>query len=154
MPIRPISGRRHPVAIGAVGDIKTTLEALLPRLEQHEDGSFLASHVERHQKDVASAKAETVSGPDSAISGTYLTKIINKHAAEDALFAADDGTRGGLDASSHRHRRQTPNLCQLAPRHDGGRDAIGARTAEVPARPPGDLLWQAMAGSPCCSAIC
>jgi pyruvate dehydrogenase (quinone) len=33
-----------------------------------------------------------VSGPDSAISGTYLTKIINKHAAEDALFSADDGT--------------------------------------------------------------
>src|SRR5438067_6690792 len=28
----------------------------------------------------------------TAISGTYLTKIINKHAAEDALFAADDGT--------------------------------------------------------------
>ena len=29
-------GRRHPVTIGAVGDIKATLEALLPRLEQHE----------------------------------------------------------------------------------------------------------------------
>jgi pyruvate dehydrogenase (quinone) len=85
-------GRRHPVAIGAVGDIKTTLQALLPRLKQHEDGSFLARHVERHRKDLASAKAESVSGPDSAISGTYLTKIINKHAAEDALFAADDGT--------------------------------------------------------------
>ncbi len=41
---------------------------------------------------MASAKAEAVSGPDAAISGTYLTKIINKHAAEDALFAADDGT--------------------------------------------------------------
>ena len=49
-------------------------------------------HVERFQQDLASAKAETVSGPDAAISGTYLTKIINKHAAEDALFAADDGT--------------------------------------------------------------
>ena len=63
-------GRRHPVAIGAVGDIKTTLEALLPRLDQHEDGLFLATHVERHQADAASAKAETVSGPDAAISGT------------------------------------------------------------------------------------
>ena len=85
-------GRRHPVTIGAVGNIKASLEALLPRLEQHEDGSFLAGHVERHQKDLAVAKAETVSSPDSAISGTYLTKIINKHAAENALFAADDGT--------------------------------------------------------------
>jgi pyruvate dehydrogenase (quinone) len=85
-------GRRHPVTIGAVGNIKTTLEALLPRLEQHEDRAFLAAHVKRFQKDEAAAKAETVSGPDSAISGTYLTKIINKRAAEDALFAADDGT--------------------------------------------------------------
>jgi pyruvate dehydrogenase (quinone) len=84
-------GRRHPIAIGAVGDVKTTLEALIPRFEQHDDAAFLAAHVERHQKHVAAAKAETLPGPDSAISGIYLTKIINKHAAEDALFAADDG---------------------------------------------------------------
>jgi pyruvate dehydrogenase (quinone) len=85
-------GRRHPVTIGAVGDTKSTLEALLPRLEQHEDNAFLRDHVERHRKDVETAKAETVSGPDAMISGTYLTKIINKHAADDALFAGDDGT--------------------------------------------------------------
>jgi pyruvate dehydrogenase (quinone) len=85
-------GRRHPVTIGAVGDIKTSLQALLPRLEQHEDNAFLTAHLQRHRKDVEAAKAESVSGPDAAISGTYLTKIINKHAAEDALFAADDGT--------------------------------------------------------------
>ena len=85
-------GRRHPVTIGAVGDIKATLEALLPCLDQHDDDSFLVTHVERFQKDRASAKAETVSGPDSGITGTYLTKIVNKHADADALFAADDGT--------------------------------------------------------------
>ena len=85
-------GRRHPVAIGAVGDIKTTLDALLPRLAQHDDNPFLAAYVERHRNDVETAKAETFSGPDAAISGTYLTKVINKHAADDALFAADDGT--------------------------------------------------------------
>src|SRR3984893_958542 len=87
-------GRRHPVAIGTVGDIKTSLQALLPRLQQHEDNAFLATHLERHRKDVEAAKAEAVSGPDAAISGTYLTKIINKLAAEDALFSADDGNRG------------------------------------------------------------
>jgi pyruvate dehydrogenase (quinone) len=85
-------GRRHPVAIGSVGDIKTTLDALLPRLAQHDDNRFLTAHVERHRKDVDAAKAETFSGPDAAISGTYLTKVINKHAADDGLFAADDGT--------------------------------------------------------------
>ena len=85
-------GRRHPVAIGAVGDIKTTLDALLPRLAEHDDNPFLAAYLERHREDVETAKAETFSGPDAAISGTYLTKVINKHAADDALFAADDGT--------------------------------------------------------------
>ncbi len=82
-------GRRHPVTLGAVGDIK---EALLPLLDQHDDSSFLAKYVERHRKDRAEADAETVSGPDASIPGTYLAKVINKHAAEDALFTVDDGT--------------------------------------------------------------
>ena len=47
---------------------------------------------ERFRKDAESAKAEAVSSPAATISGTYLTKIINKYAAEDALFSADDGT--------------------------------------------------------------
>jgi pyruvate dehydrogenase (quinone) len=85
-------GRRHPVTIGAVGDIKATLEALLPRLRQHGDGKFLTHYAERHRKDRAEADAEDLSGPDATIPGTYLAKIINKRAAEDALFAADDGT--------------------------------------------------------------
>src|SRR5579863_10590744 len=50
-------GRRHPIEIGAVGDVKTTLQALLPRLQQHEDNAFLEGHLQRHQKDVAAAKA-------------------------------------------------------------------------------------------------
>jgi pyruvate dehydrogenase (quinone) len=84
-------GRRHPVAVGVVGSIKPTLEALLSRLKQHEDGSFLAAYVQRHQKQKDADDSESL-GPDAAISGTYLTKLINKHAAADALFAVDDGT--------------------------------------------------------------
>jgi len=84
-------GRRHPVALGVVGNIKETLEALLPRLKQHDDGAFLVSYVKRYIKEQESAKAETAS-PDSTISGSYLTKVINKYAAKDALFTADDGT--------------------------------------------------------------
>jgi pyruvate dehydrogenase (quinone) len=85
-------GRRHPVAVGAIGNIKATLDALLPRLKQHEDGAFLAAYVKRHQTQRDADKAESLSGPDAAISGTYLTKLINKYAAEDAIFACDDGT--------------------------------------------------------------
>src|SRR5580658_5052443 len=85
-------GRRHPVTIGAVGEIKPTLEALLPRLEEHHSEDFLAKYRERRRKDRAAVEAETVSGPDAKIPGTYLAKLINKQAAEDALFSADDGT--------------------------------------------------------------
>jgi pyruvate dehydrogenase (quinone) len=84
-------GHRHPVTLGAVGSIKETLQALLPRLKQHEDGGFLAAHVKRHHKHQESEAAESA-GPDSTIAGTYLTKVINKYAARDALIAADDGT--------------------------------------------------------------
>jgi thiamine pyrophosphate-dependent acetolactate synthase large subunit-like protein len=71
-----------------------------------------------HVQDVASAKAETVSGPDAAISGTYLTKIINK----DALFAADDGTAAvwmlrHIDTGGKRR-----TFARLAPRNDGEGD--------------------------------
>lgn len=87
-------GRRHPVTIGAVGDIMATLEALLPRLAQHDDDGFLRKNLERRRKDRTTADAEIVSGPDAAIPGTYLAKVINRRAAEDALFAIDDGTVG------------------------------------------------------------
>jgi len=85
-------GRRHPVTKGAVGSVKDTLEALLPRLGQHRDDSFLTHYVDRHTKLLAKEAAEAPSGPDALISGTYLTKIINKAADDDAVFVADDGT--------------------------------------------------------------
>jgi pyruvate dehydrogenase (quinone) len=85
-------GRRHPVTIGAVGDVKATLAALLPRLKQHGENSFLAHHLERRQKDQAASVAETAPHPDASIPGSYLAKVINRHAADDALFTVDDGT--------------------------------------------------------------
>lgn len=85
-------GRRHPVTFGAVGDIRPTLEALLPRLQQHDDDRFLSEYQARHRKEIArfeSTYAQPGSGP---ISGHYLTRVINRQAAKDALFVADDGT--------------------------------------------------------------
>ena len=132
-------GRRHPVAIGAVGDVNTTLGALLPRLEQHKDGSFLTIHVDRFQWERASAKTETASGPDSG-HPRYLPDQDHQQIRSRGR-AVRSGRRDtySLDASPHRYRWQTPNLCQLAPRHDGGWYGVRARIAKVPTWPASDL---------------
>ena len=75
------------MTIGAVGEVKTTLDALLPRLAQHDDNPFLTAHVESHRMDVETAQAETFSGPDAAISGTYLTKVIKKQPRSGSIVA-------------------------------------------------------------------
>jgi pyruvate dehydrogenase (quinone) len=46
-------GRRHPVSIGAVGDIAATLDVLLPLVEERGDRSFLDECLERHRLAVA-----------------------------------------------------------------------------------------------------
>ena len=84
-------GRRHPVTIGALGEVKTTLQALLPRLKQHEDAAFAQTHVERHRNDSEKAAAEKPRH-DGIITGTYLAKLVNRLAEPDTIFAADDGT--------------------------------------------------------------
>jgi pyruvate dehydrogenase (quinone) len=85
-------GRRHHVTLGAVGDIKPTLRALLPHLEQKTDVSFQESYVNRYRELMDSWKKHMVPGHDDTIPGSYLTTLISKHAADDALFAGDDGT--------------------------------------------------------------
>jgi pyruvate dehydrogenase (quinone) len=87
-------GQRHPVHLGVVGDIKDTLQALLPRVPQRENSSFRDAYVERHQKALKSQAARSTPGKHGLIYGQYLSSIIDRKAAEDALFAADDGTCG------------------------------------------------------------
>jgi pyruvate dehydrogenase (quinone) len=85
-------GRRHPVTLGVVGSVKDTLQALLPRLPQREDSAFRDTYVERHKKDLEAQTKRAAPGHHGKISGQYLTSIINRLAAADALFAGDDGT--------------------------------------------------------------
>jgi len=85
-------GRRHPVDLGVVGNIKDTLQALLPRLEQRNDSAFRDTYVQRHAKALKAQAERAVPGHNGQISGQYLTSIIDRLAADDALFAGDDGT--------------------------------------------------------------
>jgi pyruvate dehydrogenase (quinone) len=87
-------GRRHPVSLAAVGNIKDTLQALLPRLKQREDSTFLDSYVEKHQKSLAAQASRATPGRHGKVYGQYLASLIDRLADEDALFTADDGTVG------------------------------------------------------------
>jgi pyruvate dehydrogenase (quinone) len=85
-------GRRHPIEIGAVGDIGATLTALLPLLQQHDDASFLDNCVERHQKAIAHLNERATAGDNGTIRPQYLTATIDKYADDDAIFTADGGS--------------------------------------------------------------
>ncbi|CCE10548.1 pyruvate dehydrogenase (pyruvate oxidase), thiamin-dependent, FAD-binding [Bradyrhizobium sp. STM 3843] len=85
-------GRRHPVTMASIGRIKPTLAALLPRLAQRHDSSHHDKYVERYKHMMQERYAKATPVHSDVITGTYLTTLIDRYAAEDALFSADDGT--------------------------------------------------------------
>ena len=85
-------GRRHPITLGAVGDIQATLQALLPQLAQRTDPSFQEKYIKRYAEAMAAARKQLTPGHNDSIPGSYLASIIDKHAPEDALICADDGS--------------------------------------------------------------
>ena len=86
-------GRRTKVDYGFVGDTKTTLRALLPKLAGDRDGKHLEASVEHYQKarkgldDLATENA-----PDRHTHPQYVTRVLDELAAGDAIFSCDVGT--------------------------------------------------------------
>jgi pyruvate dehydrogenase (quinone) len=92
--IRPEAiGRRTSVDIGLVGDVRSTVAAILPRLKKRSDRTFLerakAHYVEARAglDDLARPKAG-----DRRIHAQHLARLIAETADEDAIFTADVGT--------------------------------------------------------------
>jgi len=83
-------GRRHPVDLGLVGDVRPTIEALLPRLTQRADSAFLDDALSR-MRDAMHSEDKHAVAKKSPIHPQYLTSLISKHAASDAVFTADGG---------------------------------------------------------------
>jgi pyruvate dehydrogenase (quinone) len=84
-------GRRHPVDLGVVGDIKATVAALLPRVTERRDPGFHDDCVTRHARAVE-ALDKRATAHEGKIHPQYLAALIDKHAAEDAIFTADVGS--------------------------------------------------------------
>jgi pyruvate dehydrogenase (quinone) len=86
-------GRRTKVDFGFVGDTKTTLRALLPKLEQNQHRQHLKDSLEHYRKarkgldDLASGNSKK-----KPIHPQYVASVLNQLAAEDAVFSCDVGT--------------------------------------------------------------
>lgn len=84
-------GRRHPVDIAAVGDVKTTTAALAPLVEEKTDDSYLKAALEKSKKAIAALNSRAAPG-EGPIHPQYLTSLISKHAQKNAVLTADGGS--------------------------------------------------------------
>ena len=85
-------GRRTKLDMGLCGDIKDTLQALLPFVEIKEDDSFLTQQLEFY-KEVKKKLLIYVNDPGkpNAIHPEFVASVINELAASDAIFTVDTG---------------------------------------------------------------
>jgi thiamine pyrophosphate-dependent acetolactate synthase large subunit-like protein len=86
-------GRRCRLDLGVIGDVKATVEALLPRLAAKQD----RGHLDRalaHYRDARKGLDDLAVGHPGRkpIHPQYLTRMIDRIAAEDAIFTCDVGT--------------------------------------------------------------
>lgn len=85
-------GRRHPVEVGAVGDIAPTLDGLQTRLQPRHDSSFLDKVLALHKEAQANLDRLAAPGRDGLIHPQQVAALLDRHAADDAIFTADGGT--------------------------------------------------------------
>jgi pyruvate dehydrogenase (quinone) len=86
-------GRRTKVDYGFVGDTKTTLRALLPKLVDDKGDEHLKASVENYRKarkNLDELATETPS--EKHIHPQYVTRVLDELAAKDAIFSCDVGT--------------------------------------------------------------
>ncbi|WP_274427033.1 thiamine pyrophosphate-dependent enzyme [Chelativorans sp. YIM 93263] len=85
-------GRRTHVELGLTGDVRATLEALLPRIKERTDDSFLQERLQVYRSDLAELERhEHDHGKPGAISPDYLASAVNRHADDDAIVSTDTG---------------------------------------------------------------
>ncbi len=86
-------GNRCPLEIGLLGDVKHTLQALLPRLHERSDTGHLNEALADYDKTRKNLDSLAESGPNSAlIHPQYVSRLVSEMAADDAVFTCDVGT--------------------------------------------------------------
>jgi pyruvate dehydrogenase (quinone) len=86
-------GRRTKLDYGFVGDTKTTLRALLPKLDQNKNDEHLKASLEHYQKARRGLdELATAGGNRKPIHPQYVIRVLDELAAKDAIFSCDVGT--------------------------------------------------------------
>lgn len=85
-------GRRTRVDVGLVGNVKETLHALLPKLDDKADRSYLDVCLRDYSKSRQGLDDLATAQPGRAIHPQYVVKVLNELAADDAIFTCDVGT--------------------------------------------------------------
>ncbi len=86
-------GRRTKVDYGFVGDTKTTLSALLPKLEQNQFDEHLRASLEHYRKARKGLDELASDGQGKKpIHPQYLARVVDELATKDAIFSCDVGT--------------------------------------------------------------
>jgi pyruvate dehydrogenase (quinone) len=85
-------GRRTKLDYGFVGDTKTTLAALIPKLKQNEYEEHLKTSREHYRNARKSLDDLAMNSKRSPIHPQYVTRVLDQLATEDAIFTCDVGT--------------------------------------------------------------
>jgi pyruvate dehydrogenase (quinone) len=86
-------GRRTAVDLGLVGDIKATLSALLPRVNDKADSRFLEKHVAETASFHELLRHYVEKGPGiKPVRPEFLAATLSDLASDDAMFFVDTGT--------------------------------------------------------------
>jgi pyruvate dehydrogenase (quinone) len=86
-------GRRTSLDLALVGDIKATLEPLLPKVREKSDTGFLDKHLAETREFDELLNHYVTKGPGiKPIRPEFLAATLSELASEDAMFFADTGT--------------------------------------------------------------
>ena len=85
-------GRRAKIQMGLCGDVKDTLDELIPLIHQKEDNSFLREQLAKYEKVRENLRsAATVRGKEEKIQPEYVISVVDELSSDDAIFTVDTG---------------------------------------------------------------
>jgi pyruvate dehydrogenase (quinone) len=125
-------GRRSKLDLGLMGDVKATLEGLLPLLKEKKNDKHLRACLDKTQETQKKlGRYAEASGDSDRIAPEYLTSVLNAVVAKDAVFTVDTGMTAVWAA---RHLRMTEGRRLIGSFNHGSManampQAIGAQLA-------------------------